>query len=196
MPIVAANTYQISVNGTAGGRNWANVFHTQRLGATPPDVEDAAAILGDAYAETILPLLTDSVRCTTVAYVDLSSLSGDSGSIPWPNAEDVGGDTGAPAPMQVAYLVRWNATGGRAQRNGRSYLPGVNEQAVGDAGVVDTDKLNALTEAANDFIIALQTGDLSLSVISRVDGDTYSPRAIGSGVCDTRVATQRRRLRG
>lgn len=196
MPIVAPNTYRLAVVGTAGGRTWANVFHTQRLGSSPPEVADAAAILGDAYADTILPLLTDSVTCTGVNYVDLSSLSGDSGTIPWPAAEDSGGDGGAPAPMQVAYLMRWNAAGGRAQRNGRSYFPGVNEQAVLDNGTVETDKLNALTSAANDFITALQTGDLGLSVISSVDGDTYAPRAISAGICDTRVATQRRRLRG
>jgi hypothetical protein len=195
MPVVAANTYRVSITGTINSaQNWANVFHVQRLGATPPAVDEAAQFVQDAYAANFLPNMDAMVLCDGTAYVDLSSTSGDSGILPWTADPDGGALSGTSLTPNVAALIHWPATGNRQQRNGRTYLPGLPAAQVFETGLLATEWVAQLSAAATDFIADLQDADLALSVLS-VSGDVGTPRAIGSGQCDGRVGTMRRRNR-
>lgn len=194
MPIVAPNTYRLSAVGTIGGRSVVNVFHVQKLGSTPPAVQEAASILVDAYVANFLPNVDAELTMQAVDYVDLSSTGGDSGRQGW-STDTNGALSGTACPPQVSALLHWQAAGSRAQRNGRTYLAGLPSAQVFETGLLASAWVTQLTDAGEAFISDLQDADLSLSVLS-VTGDTGQPRAIGACVCDPRVGTQRRRNRG
>lgn len=193
--IVCANTYQVSLSGTFSAHNWTNVFHVEKLGGSPPDVTDAAQAVADAWNDNFGPHLCTAVEGTSISYIDLDSSTGESGSFTWTGSAG-GGDTAAPATGQVCYLISWTASGGRRYRNGRSYLPGVAENATNDDGTVVSGKAEALGEDAGGMIADLFAADLQLCVVSYdVGTNEWFPRSISSGACDSRTATQRRRNR-
>lgn len=113
-----------------------------------------------------------------------------------------GGATGGPLPQNCAALVR-KRTGAAGRRGrGRMYWPGVAEGDVGPTGV--------LTEALRTSLQNRYAAWLALLVASPAGSGPVPPvilhRAEGTGVeppptvitafqVDTRVATQRRRLR-
>lgn len=195
MAVVCDNTYQLSVNGHQGPRNWTNVFHVELLGASPPAVADAADVIRAAYRDDIMPWLTQDAVADSVNYVDLSSLDGESGQISWAG-DSSGDDTSGSMSPQTAYLVHWYASGGRAYRNGRSYLPGVAESSVDNNGAVDSGKISALEGGLVSFIGDLFDADLQLCVVSyNKTSNEWFPRSISAGLVDTRTATQRRRNR-
>jgi hypothetical protein len=194
MALVVANCYQITVNGNQDGHTWANVFHVQPAGAGAPTVVEAAETLFDAYTDNITPIQCTNITVSSANYVDLSSTTGDSG-VYTPVASQIGGNASASVPPNTAVLFHWQATGGRSQRPGRSYIPGIQEASVNGAGIIDGGSLDGWIEAQVNFLGDLSTGDLILSIVSKSSPTTGTARTvIGNGV-DSLVATQRRRLR-
>jgi hypothetical protein len=193
-PIISDCT-QITVRGNQPSGEFANVFHTIGLGGAPPDPETMAESLIIAYCDTILTVLTAQVVVIDAAYVDLSSPSGVSGVVTPPGGSQTGGAGGFGAPMNTALLITWPAIGSRTQRNGRTYLPGVDEDQVDTAGLITSGYQDDINEQIGLFRDALQAEDMALVVNSKAPGGTYTPRTITGGSVAGRVATQRRRLR-
>lgn len=195
MPGVIADCYQLSLNGHVETRPFANVFHCELLGASPPEPVLAAEILYEAYATAFADHMQDEWVYDSVSYVDLRTADGDSGTYV-PPALSHGTATGNGASPQVAALIRWSAVGGRAQRSGRTYLPGIDEGSISSDGNLTTGLRDAITADAAQFMTELTAGDLGLCLVSRVGGATTGTvRTITGGQCQTVVATQRRRVR-
>lgn len=99
------------------------------------------------------------------------------------------------APQNCAYLLKKiTGTGGRTGR-GRMYVPGVSEEVVSATGVVTGSTVTAWNTAAAAYLTALNgiAGvDHAVLLHSQI-GDL--PMEITTIVCDSRIATQRRRLR-
>lgn len=98
-------------------------------------------------------------------------------------------------PQNCAFLIKkMTNTGGRTGR-GRMYVPGVSEEIVSPAGVVTASTVSAWNTALASYISDLNAivgVDFPCLLHSQV-GDL--PMEITSLICDTRIATQRRRLR-
>jgi hypothetical protein len=192
---IIADAFQLTLNGHVGTRPFANVFHVELLGVTPPLADEAASQLYAAYAATFGRHQMDNWVYDSCSYVDLRTADGDSGT--WaPTSTSNGAGSGAGAPPQVAALVRWAALGGRATRSGRSYIPGIDEGSISDEGVITGGLQDGITDDANDFIAALAADDLGLCIVSVVGESTIGTvRTITGGTCQPVVATQRRRIR-
>lgn len=195
MALIVANTYQLTLNGSNGANvRFANVFHFEKLGLDPPTILEATQVFYDAYADAFASYIMDEYTFDSVSYVDLSSSTGDSGTTT-PTGAHHGTGTGNAAPPQVSLLITWQATGGRSQRNGRSYLPGIDEGSIDTVGQVSGGYADGATVAANDFLETMDAAGLSGVVVSRTSPSTGTARTITGGLCQRQVATQRRRNR-
>jgi len=194
VPIIAENCFQLSVNGDQQGRPWTNVFNVQLLGGTPPDVVDAAALMADAFIETIHTRQSSVCRVLSVSYVDLRTLDGESGTYTL-TTPSPGGSGNTPAPPQVALLAKWQASGGRAFRNGRSYICGIPEVQIDSGGLIEAEDLEAWDEQLGEFLTELDTAELGLVVLSGTDTSDVTVRTVTGHAVDARCATQRRRNR-
>nr|CRY97806.1 hypothetical protein [uncultured prokaryote] len=101
---------------------------------------------------------------------------------------DVGGLTGGLCSPNVCWLVHKRPGSGRL---GRMYLPGVTEAVVDGNGDITGTTVSAMNAALDDWVTAMSTASLQLSMRGSEDiGDLISELRV-----DTKVATQRRRLR-
>lgn len=105
-----------------------------------------------------------------------------------------GSATGEMAGPAAAFLLRYTLVG--TTRKGRSYLPGVPEQAMDSLGVVAGTTLTYLNAQANLFWTDMATLYPSISHVVRSDGVIPVYREVLSRQVDGLIATQRRRLRG
>src|SRR6188472_4481515 len=121
MPGIISDCVQISVRGTQPTGQWANVFHFIELGTPSGDTEALAQDFVQIYCNNLRKALTAQVTIVDAAYVDLSSVTGDSGVVAPTTGPYTGGQSGFGAPMNVAMLINWGAAGSRSQRNGRTY---------------------------------------------------------------------------
>lgn len=194
-PIVAENAVQVTLAGVQGGRTWANVVGGFITGAGTAVglAEDIVA----SYIENIMPVLASTVSLTAARYVDLRDLDGDSGDVPGSWGFPIAGGGGANGcPPQVAYLINLNVGGGRTTRNGRMYLPGVNETEVDGLGVLDGDQIAGMNLAVAGYLGDVTAGDNGdVGVLGKLSTGSYVMRSVIDGACQSRVATQRRRLR-
>lgn len=194
MALIVADTYQLSVNGHQEDRPWTNVFHAMPSGSPALTAEEAAEAMFVAYTENISSVQCTIVQTESVSYVDLSSSTGDSGT--YVPADPVPGDNdSASVSPAVSVLVHWAATGGRAYRNGRSYIPGIQEASVDGGGDIDGSSLAGWSSKLTAFWEDLDAAGLILCVVSRTSPSAGIARTITGVSVDGRVATQRRRQR-
>ena len=195
MPFIAP-AIQVSVLGTQADGPWANVFAIHTDVFTPVASAAAQALL-DAYITEILPVLTDSITVSSATFVDLSSSSGDTGEVtPTGGLTLTGGVHTDASPPQVTYLVKLSTIGGRSTRSGRTYLPGVRNDEVSEAGNINGATVTTVTNAYADFMDALITSESGqLGVLHRNVSGPGSCTDVTAAICETAVATQRRRLR-
>lgn len=96
-------------------------------------------------------------------------------------------------PPQVATLIqKRTALGGRKHR-GRLYMPWISEDNVNGGGVIDSLVLADLQTTANTWLADLEAALLPMVVLHN---DASVPTPVTSLTVSSRVATQRRRLRG
>lgn len=152
-----------------------------------PGVSDLLALSVAWRLNMIVPALLTS----NVTYDGVRLATGE-GTILAQSDSYVAGNTGNPAPPNCAYLAR-KLTGepGRTQR-GRSYLPGVGETAIDDAGVLTLGTLTALQGALEDFVSDANTAGWTPVLLHSQPGLAPTPFAYS---IDTRIATQRKRMR-
>lgn len=103
--------------------------------------------------------------------------------------------SGNALPNNTAFLIRKvTATGGRRGR-GRMFIPGPREATVDPTGIINTTDRNNLQTAMNNLrtnMIALASVD---AVVLLHQTPPQTPDVITALTVQTRVATQRRRMR-
>lgn len=166
------------------------------IGLDPADPSDPAAIaesVFDKFTDTnsVMELLSNDVVLNLVRVV--VGQSGGPDLVGEHVELAVGGDDDDSAPPQVTFLVQ-KRTGfvGRAFQ-GRSYLPGVAEGAVADDGQVASGKQAAMAVALPNWLNGLIAADNPM-VLLHTDA-ALPPTPVTQLLLDSRVATQRRRLR-
>lgn len=112
----------------------------------------------------------------------------DSGAAPG----TASGDSDSP---NTATLVRKQTGAGGRTGRGRMYIPGTPGSAVDVDGIIDPLYMADLQTAANNFLTELATRNM-VGVLLHAPGSPISaPLPLTGLVVDSRVATQRRRLR-
>lgn len=192
MAPIVADCLQVTIQGACFGNTWANVFHVQKLGAASSDPLGDATLFAADFESKILPKMSSGCTLSTCSYADLSSLSGLSGNF---SITGTGGGSGTMLAPNTAVLCSWSALGTRAQRNGRSYFIGVDEDQVTSDGKMTTTYQGEWQTAVDDFIDELQADDLGLVVLSRTGASSGDVRTVLDGNVQQLLATQRRRLR-
>lgn len=174
LPLGAECTMGLNVSGYSG---------------TPTD---AASDCFTIWADTLLKQQSTSVQLVEATVKFGPSATGPTGV--WPGAVN-GSIGGTVSPPNTTFLMRkTTAFGGRAGR-GRLYLPGVAENDVGNEGAVLPARLTALNVAGEDLLGQLEVGNLQAVLLHGVGSPITAPTPLTGLVGDSRVATQRRRLR-
>lgn len=107
---------------------------------------------------------------------------------------DSGDDTGSPATFNTAYLVRKNTLlGGRANR-GRIFVPGVGENRVDGAGVLDGTFKTAAQGDLDDFLATTATHNVQMCVLHSTSAIPVLNAVVSLTLQDV-AATQRDRMR-
>jgi len=152
--------------------------------------QQAADDIATQFTADVLPLLGDDV---TLQKVIAKLGPNDTGPAAEAVVNEPGSESASIATPNVCYLIRkTTALGGREQR-GRMFLPGVVEGQVGSDGAVDGLTVSAFESAFESFLTGL-LGAGYPAVLLHNDPGT-GPTEITSMYCDSRAATQRRRLR-
>lgn len=111
-------------------------------------------------------------------------------SVNHPGAQATSGAT----PQVATLWHKTTALGGRAGR-GRLYLPGVPENAVSSAGVLDNAFVVAHAGVWNALLTAMALGSYDGVVLHGAGSPISTPTPITTINLQSKVATQRRRLR-
>lgn len=219
--LIWPNAVRFSINGTYGGRNVANVFDMRiddvSVGAERDDaIFDQAGDILNAWTTNLLPIVVNDYTALSVSWVDLNSATGTTGTRSstadetWPQN---GATSSDPTPGNVAALITKVAPGGgRRSRNGRLYVVGVSETQTDNtnAGNLTSTAVGQYTTAMEAFSSDISNTLLAdgyssnMTVLRTINqGTPSSPDIVAVGnddvtamVCQQRLATQRRRLRG
>lgn len=148
-----------------------------------------AADSRDNFQTNILPLLSSSL---TFDGVLVKRGPNATGPIQFSPAGVAGGASAVGIAPNVSALVRKvTAAGGRKNR-GRLFLPGMLESNVDPAGTLSPTFQETLQDAWADFAGQLVLDDMGPVVLH---SDATAPTPVTSFGVDSKVATQRRRLR-
>jgi hypothetical protein len=159
--------------------------------SSPPFTQSDANDISTAVATFIKPMLA-----TTATYVGLDIRIGSDGApllFSTVTGSGAGTSSSAVLPQNCAWLMRKNTgLGGRANK-GRMFVPGVPEAAVDNAGVIVSGNVTTVNTAAATFLTTLS--GLGNEMVLLHSDDLNDPDTVITFICDTRIATQRRRLR-
>lgn len=150
--------------------------------------------INDSFADNVLPLISDEyvyfgvrVRGATTASVQYEAEA---------FVAEPGGASGAFLPQNCALLVK-KRTGfaGHANR-GRMYVPGIlDETSVDERGAINSVALATYQAAFEAFLTDLTTTANTAITTALVLHPAADGTPIETLVCDSTIATQRRRLR-
>jgi hypothetical protein len=222
---VVPRVCRFTVNGHFMDRKVANVIDmtidttgviTNRADA----ISDQCGVLLNQWHTDILPSLSILYFADSVSWLDLNSEDGSvgsrttSGGHTWPAA---GGDSLSPMPGNVSALVHKSTTSARGARQGRMYLPGVTEPETQSTtpNTLDPTVVTALNTKLSAFLGNINQsspGDgyssdmVVVHILTRAPLEpgqkppgspaTGNSSKVSGMTVDTRLATQRRRLRG
>lgn len=162
------------------------------LGGAPPAPIQVAEDLFSAFGNTIMGQLVADVVLTGCLVKFGPDATGPSAVF---SGAIAGSQVNDGSPAQVAFLIRKNtALGGRSGR-GRWYVPGVRETSVDEAGNLLQGSIDLMQAEVDDFLIAVGAANLNLVILHQADAPIQVPTALTGMQVDSRVATQRRRLR-
>lgn len=155
-----------------------------------PDADEFAADFGTFVKACVANIVT----VTNVSFV--VGLVGGDAAYESSAGNGVGTVSGSSLPQNCAILVK-KRTGlvGRKNR-GRMFLPGIRENEVDQLGVISSTEVTRLQGHANTFAgnVASSTQFDGLAILHAV-GDGTTPALVPNLQVDSRIATQRRRLR-
>lgn len=105
-----------------------------------------------------------------------------------------GSTTGEALPPNVALLVKKRTALGGKRNRGRLYIPGIDEDTVDTAGVIDPTALVAMQADVTAWLADMVTNSTGMRIL-HTEPPGEPTIAVTSLVLDGRAATQRRRLR-
>jgi hypothetical protein len=157
------------------------------------DAADAAQEVLDQFnTSNIMGNVSDEVEVRGCLVKFGPNATGQSAEVAGTDTGQITGESVAP---NTAFLIRkLTGVGGRTGR-GRLFLPGVAESAVGPGGALTSTYAVDISATFNAFQLNMATAGLPLALLHSPDSPVSTPMLITSLSCDTRVATQRRRLR-
>ena len=156
-----------------------------------PD-EHAAAMYALLSGSDVFPLLDNDLVLSGTHVKYGPNSTGPSADVTGTASGD-GGSQGM-TPNQ-ALLVRKNtANGGHAGR-GRMYFPGLPVADFDNHGAIFGASLSTLQDAFNSLLDDIQGADITPVLLHGQHSPLVTPSTITSFVVDSRIATQRRRLR-
>jgi hypothetical protein len=162
------------------------------IGGFSGDADDCAETLFGHWADDIMPRVTSFVVLTSVSVKFGPVATGPTGEFAGTEAGGAGGQATSP---NVAALIHKNtAFGGRAGR-GRMYIPGLQESDLNEAGNLDSGAVTAWQASLLAFLVSVTGDNLDPVVLHGVGSPLSTPSPITSLTIDSKVATQRRRLR-
>lgn len=161
------------------------------LGLTDGSVTDLTAAANDialAWADELAPITHNSFALEDVVLLTATEIGVGS------SLETVGQRTGDLAPPNTSVLMR-KVTGERGPKNqGRSFWPGmVLDADIFDDGTLTTGARGSIQAGVSSFFTALAALGHAHVILHSLGDDT--PTVVTSEQIETKVATQRRRLR-
>ncbi len=165
--------------------------------AAPGNAANLADGLHDAFVTSMINILATGYQlvATELNY----SLEGEAFPRRVRHVEfDAGTGSSNLIPQNTAYLIHKDTSFGGRRNKGRFYLPGVGEPEVGITGVLTTAEVTRIQNALNNWFVGINAVvGVADVLILHSDGITATPApTVVTGFrIDTRVATQRRRLR-
>jgi len=178
-----------SGEGAPTGAQWTIGVGMDTFSGTPADLAQASEnwILDSG----IYALVSSSITMTSVLCKFGPNATGPSHLEP---ANQPGTETTDMLP-NTCYLIHKNtADGGHAGR-GRAYIPGVPESDVTTSGFLVSGRAAAMNTAVATFLAAAEADGVILAVLHAEDSPITTPSPILTLSCDSKAATQRRRLR-
>lgn len=158
----------------------------------PGDPADLAAEIIALWDTNFSPQVTSELLLTGCLVKFGPDATGPSALV---GANFAGELPGTGTAANTSYLVhKTTPLGGRAGR-GRWFHPGCTEPDVSAAGVIATPRFNAMQDACNAFLSDLLAAQASAVLLHSVGSPISVPTTISQLRLDSRVATQRRRLR-
>lgn len=220
MTFIVEDIARFAINGMYDGRAVANVYDMQidttgSLTSRPSAVAGQAELLVSAWDSTILDAVVNDYTFVSVSYVDLDSDQGVTGTVTSGGAVTLptnGRDSSTqPMPGNVSVLVTKLIAAGRTKRNGRTYICGISEGAT-DAGSANTmatgttanwqadvDEFRFLGESIDSGPGEWASKFVVVRILTRSSNGaplTGDYEVVTSMLVQSRLATQRRRLRG
>lgn len=222
MALIVPNVCRFTVHSTYSGSNLANIIDMRisnlGIGQTrEAAIANQAGDIVNAWSDNILPILVNDCVAQSVSWVDLNSIDGSTGETTtggdetWPQGGATSSTPGLPAGTS-ALITKVAPGGGRSTRNGRLYLAGISEGATDDP---NPSNLTAAAQAAVTAAFEQFSSDVSNSeIVEGYDSNMVvvhtrnvappgedpdivwvSTGDVTAMVCQSRLATQRRRLR-
>lgn len=153
------------------------------------DPEVAAEKAHDAWADNLAPLMTADITLQRTLCKFGPNSTGNFGEY----AENVVGEAGgSQASPQVTWLAKkTTGVGGRSGR-GRMFIPGITDATVAIDGTISGANVAGATVKTRAFLAQLETNDIPMTILHKLSSD---PDDVTDLVIDSRVATQRRRVR-
>lgn len=182
------------------GQRCESTLYFNKAGAwTVADLEAMATALISWWTANLAPLMSTAVTFLECKVTDLTTDTG-SAFIKTPAAALAGGNSGAPGPNNVAFVVKFLTTGRGRSSRGRNYVYGFSEADVGISHM--SSVLAGQFVAAYTALFAVATAQgVEWVVASRFHNK--APRAEGVSIPITTVSftdlvtdSQRRRLPG
>jgi hypothetical protein len=165
--------------------------HIVNTEATDPDAMIDAIV--EAYGANNLPDL-QSAQLTFAGLLVRFGPSPD-GPIAERAFSIPGGNAQPDAPPNVAILVKKSTAFGGRQNRGRFYWPCPNEQGISNTGLLTSDYWTNLQEGWESFRQDIADAGYPIVILHSKESITSTPRPVTRLSVDTKVATQRRRLR-
>lgn len=117
--VPCADTVQVKVYGTRGGRNWANIWHYNYSGVAPGSsgLLTLATTIGEAWVTNIVPLQDETVMVQGVICTDLTSeTAGQSEYLVGMGGSRSGGVIGGESAVLINYPVPLRYRGGHPRQ--------------------------------------------------------------------------------
>lgn len=201
-PTIVRMTMQHMLNGGRPADCISDVSLDEGPASRIDSINELVPATVTAWQQKIIAGLGSQVTFTGCRWIDLDSLGGQSGFVgPQSGQPTVGGLGGAQLAPQVAALVHKNCVHSRSQRAGRWYLPGLAESDTDDSGNLVSVALTRIGNITHDYRAQVNAlggpfiATVAMRVVHKTGPSSWNSTDIDSFSVDSKVATQRRRVR-
>ncbi len=156
------------------------------------DADQIANIFHGAYGQYIAASMTPQVSLIECRVKLGPNATGAQGSYSGVVVGTYGVDS---LPANTSILVRKSTALGGRQGSGRHFTPGFREDRVSGSGLISAFDVTSLQGSFDAFQNDIEAAGLQLALLRAEGSPLQMPEVITSLVVQSRVATQRKRLR-